>query len=89
MNILPFRLADERAGGTNSTASALQTITATQDVLIGIAIIAFIPALFWTAVVWVVSQLFALNVSPAALGVMAASIAAFLSIVCSAILAVN
>lgn len=89
MNIVPFLLTNERSNSAIGTMASDLAPKKAADTLIGIGIIAVIPALFWTGAVWAASQVFGFEVTPAALGVLAVSIAAFLTIVCSAILAVN
>lgn len=56
-----------------------------RDRLIGITVMAVLPALFWTAMFALVAPVFGVAHSPTALAVIAASIAVFLASICCAV----
>jgi hypothetical protein len=54
------------------------------DVATGLCVAAFLPALFWTALVWAVGHGLGVTMSGATLATVGFGVAAFLTIVCSA-----
>ncbi|MEQ1697610.1 MAG: hypothetical protein ABL901_17385 [Hyphomicrobiaceae bacterium] len=90
MNIIPLQFANARSTATAPAAFAANRSTfVSTDVLTGIAIVAIVPAVFWTSLIWGASYVFDLGFSTTTLAVMAAAIAGFLSIVCSAVIAAD
>jgi hypothetical protein len=90
MNIIPLQFANTRSAGASSATFARERTTiVSTDILTGIAIVAIVPAIFWTAVIWGVSHVFDLGLGTVALATIAAAIAGFLSIVCSAVIAAD
>jgi hypothetical protein len=53
----------------------------------GLAIATLVPALFWTAAVWGVGHTVGVEISTSTLVTIATAITAFLSVICSAMLA--
>lgn len=90
MNIIPLQFANTRsATAASATYDGNRPSFASTGILAGIAIVAIVPAVFWTGLVWGISQMFDLGLSALALASMAAAIAGFLSIVCSAVIAAD
>jgi hypothetical protein len=90
MNIIPLQFANTRSAATASAAFPRErTSFVSMDLLTGIAIVAIIPAIFWTGLVWGVSLIFNLGLTSITLATVAAAIAGFLSVVCSAIIAAD
>lgn len=90
MNVIPLQFANTRSAATASATFVREHTTfVSTGILTGVAIVAIVPAIFWTAVIWCVSQVFDLGLSTTALGTVAAAIAGFLSIVCSAVIAAD
>jgi hypothetical protein len=88
MTIIPLQFANIRSGTANvATFAPDRAPGLSSTVAIGIAVVSLLPAVFWTGVIWGASYLFGWNLGSATLATIAASIAVFLSIVCSAIIA--
>jgi hypothetical protein len=69
-----------------STPSGARTADRTNvsDIALGIGLAAFVPALFWTGLVWAVCLGFGIPISGVALATLGFAVASFLTIVCSA-----
>lgn len=87
MTIIPLQFANARSAASTAAFGREHTPHISNGILTGVAIVALVPAIFWTGLVWCASQLFGFDLSPAALATIAATIAGFLSIVCSAVIA--
>jgi hypothetical protein len=90
MNVIPLQFANtgSSASTADQFASKRSTVLVT-DVITGIAIAAVVPALFWTGLAWAASRVFDLGLTAGTLAALAAGIATFLSIVCSAVIAAD
>lgn len=86
MNIFPLDFTSVRSGSVAAALIPERTVLSSAA-LFGVAIVSVLPALFWTLMIWAVSSVFGWNVSATALTTVAAAIALFLSVVCSAIIA--
>ena len=54
---------------------------------VGLGLVTFLPALFWTALIATAGRFFGLNFAPSALALTAAAITFFLAAVCAPIMA--
>jgi len=86
MNIFPLQLADVRSNAASASLASGRTPLISITAVVGIAIVSLLPALFWTALIWAVSQVLGWNISMVTLATVASSIAVFLGLVCSAII---
>ncbi len=90
MNVIPLQFGNTRSSAAASASfDRERSSVVSADVLTGIAIVALVPAIFWTGLVWGVSHTFGFELSTITLATMAAAIVGFLSIVCSAVIAAD
>ena len=89
MTIIPLQFANTRSASSTAAFGRESTPHVPTGILTGVAIVALVPAIFWTGLIWCASQTFGFDLSPVALATIAATIAGFLSIVCSAVIAAN
>ena len=88
MNIIPLQFANSRSAASATAAfDHKRPSVISTGILAGIAIVALVPAIFWTCLIWGVSHTFDLGLTTLTLATLATAIAAFLSIVCSAVIA--
>lgn len=81
-----FNGSSVQAGDLVSTPSAARTTDRTNvsDIALGIGLAAFVPALFWTGLVWAVCLGLGIAISGVTLATTGVAVASFLTIVCSA-----
>ncbi len=90
MNIIPLQFANNRSTASASAAfDHKRPSVISTGILTGIAIVALVPAIFWTCLIWGVSHTFDLGLTTITLATTATAIAVFLSIVCSAVIAAD
>lgn len=89
MNIIPLQFANTRSAAPSAAFRRERAPQISTGIVTGIAIVALVPAIFWTGLIWCASQAFGFEISPVALATIATTIAGFLSIVCSAVIAAN
>jgi hypothetical protein len=87
MATVPITLAGHQADTTFRSADQTRSVVPAK--LAGLAIATLVPALFWTATVWGIGHAFGVEISTRALITIAAAITAFLSVICSAMLATD
>ena len=88
MEIAPANLADDRIDRP-AFAVAARRKPILFDKAIGLAVATVGPAVFWTVIAWAASHAFGIELSAMTLATIAVVITAFLSLVCSALLATD
>lgn len=88
MEIAPANLADDRID-RQAFAVAARRKPILFDKAIGLAVATVVPAVFWTLIAWGAGHAFGVELSAMTLATIAVVITAYLSLVCSALLATD
>ena len=84
MTTAPLNLHSRRLALTPRATPARISLS---NMVLGVAIMSLVPALFWASVIWVVGRWLGAPISAQALVGFACSVALFLTAVCGALLA--
>lgn len=89
MTIVRLNIPTAQLDAAVSTYTTPRHKSIPTDALWGIGIVSILPALFWVAAIWFIGRLFGFEISATMLAIAGTVIAAFLGVICSALLAAD